>query len=439
MVRSVPQLLREAVTKLPDISDKSFASHFDAFGSSRVVLIGDASHGTSEFYRARAAITQRLIQEHGFNIVCLESDWPDARVIDRYCRQSPSTKSFHEISVFKHFPQWMWRNLEFQGFVDWLRKYNAGVPYEQRAGIHGMDLYSMSASMKSVIKYLEQVDPEMAQLAKKRYSCLAPYGDNPAKYGAVSLHKGYAMCEQKVVDMLKDLLKKRLSYTAKDGEDFLDAEMNARTVQDSEQYYRAMYYGRDESWNLRDTHMFTTLMRLLKSRPNSKAVVWAHNSHVGDARYTGKGESRNELNIGQLCKEQFGSSCSIIGCGSHTGTVAAADEWDDPMRIMRVNPSREDSYERLMHNTGIPTFMLDLREGRLADSVRKELMNKRLERFIGVIYRPDTERWSHYSMSCLPKQFDAYVWFDESSAVSAFETAQPNEPASVGETYPFGV
>ncbi|KAF4301924.1 putative erythromycin esterase [Botryosphaeria dothidea] len=443
MVRPcVPSLIKEAAERLPSLDDNAFGAMFDSFGQSRVVLIGDGSHGTSEFYRARAAITKHLIQHHGFNIVAIEADWPDAKAVDRYVQHTPSKStdtSLKDLGAFNHFPRWMWRNTEVQSFVHWLRRHNVSLAPEKRTSFAGLDLYSLGTSMRQVQDYLSRHDPDAAALAKKRYSCLERWTDDPALYGRHAFIKSAAPCEQGVVAMLRDLLQKRLALMAQDdGEDFFDAEMNARLVRDAEEYYRAMYYGSDASWNLRDSHFFSTLLRLLQNREGARAVVWAHNSHVGDARFTGMGESRNELNLGQLCKEQFGASCSIIGCGSHAGTVAAAHGWDDPMEVMDVNPSRPDSYEWLMHETGLPSFMLDLREGKLNEDLRAELLKKRLQRFIGVMYRPDTERWSHYSQAILPRQFDCYVWFDETEAVHAFERAQPDEPPSAGETYPFG-
>ncbi|KAL1626223.1 hypothetical protein SLS54_003058 [Diplodia seriata] len=422
------------------------------------------SHGTSEFYRARAAITQHLITHHGFNVVAIEADWPDAKAVDRYVRHSPSkstTPSIKNKGVFDHFPRWMWRNTEVQSFAHWLRRHNAALPPEQRVRFAGLDLYSMGASIRLVQDYLDRhADPQTAALARRRYACLEPWTDDPAAYGrnAFLAGGGAAPCEKGVVHMLRDMLKNRLDMLAAarddDGEDdFFDAEMNARLVRDAEEYYRAMFYGGgDASWNLRDSHFFGTLARLLQHEqqhrqkqrrksggPPAKAIVWAHNSHVGDARFTAMGESRNQLNLGQLCKERWGAGCSIVGCGTHAGTVAAAHEWDGPMEVVAVRPSRGDSYERLMHDAGVPSFMLDLREGVMDRELRKELMKERLERFIGVIYWPDTERWSHYSKAVLPRQMDCLVWFDWTEAVHAFETAQPDEQPSAGETYPFGL
>ncbi|KZF21411.1 hypothetical protein L228DRAFT_249225 [Xylona heveae TC161] len=439
-MKSVPELVRSAVKVLPEIEHPSFGAQFDSFANARVVLIGDGSHGTSEFYRARAAITKRLIEHHGFDTIAIEADWPDAKSLDRYVRLSPSTKSKELQPIFKRFPTWMWRNQEVHEFLEWLRGRNAKLPVERRAGIYGLDLYSMGESIRAVVDYLEHVDPETANVARRRYGCLAPWVEDPAKYGRVALSKGFAPCEQSVLKMLRDLLKRRLEYAQTDGEDFLDAEMNARLVTDAEEYYRSMYYGSDESWNLRDTHMFETLARLLHHRKGSKAVVWAHTSHVGDARHTGMGMSRGELNIGQLCREQFGPDrVQIIGCGTHTGTVAASHEWDEPMQVMRVRPSMDGSYERIMHDANVPRCLLDLRRDRLDPKLHQALMQPQLERFIGVIYRPDTERWSHYSKAILPLQLDAYVWFDTTRAVEPFETVQPVEPLSHEETFPFGL
>jgi erythromycin esterase-like protein len=252
----------------------------------------------------------------------------------------------------------------------------------------------------------------------------------------MALTRGYSACEAGVVGTLTDLLARRLDYAARDGETFLDATANARLVKNAEAYYRAMYYGAAESWNLRDTHMFETLVSVLDAKgPKAKAVVWAHNSHIGDASKTEMGVVRGELNIGQLCRERFGKDAALIGFGTHTGTVACASDWDGPMEVKRVNPSRPDSYERLAHDSGVGRFLLDLREG-MNDPVREQLLGPRLERFIGVIYRPETERWSHYTECSLPQQFDAFVWFDETHAVTALPVRQVEGPE---ETWPFGL
>jgi len=270
---------------------------------------------------------------------------------------------------------------------------------------------------------------------------LSPWIKDPAKYGLFSLSRGSAPCEDSVVRVLVDLLEKRLQYVNADGEDFFDAEQNAHLIADAEHYYRLMYYGGAESWNLRDTHMFETLERIMEYKgKGSKIVVWAHNSHIGDARYTGMGRDRNELNLGQLCRERFGEwQVCLIGQGTHAGTVTAASDWEQPVEVMQVKPSLRGSYEWLAHDTGLPSFMLDLRKGYLEEHVRESLLKPRLERFIGVVYRPDTELWSHYSEALLPKQFDSYIWFDQTSALKPLHTKEIHHSKAADETYPFGL
>ncbi|MFC3079620.1 protein-L-isoaspartate(D-aspartate) O-methyltransferase [Phenylobacterium terrae] len=430
----IPQLIHEAAEPLPDPADPRFAEAFDRFADARVVLLGEASHGTSEFYRARAAITRRLIERHGFSIVAWEADWPDAASLDRYVRQRPAPA--HAEPPFRRFPTWMWRNTDVEAFVEGLRAWNEALPPERRAGIYGLDLYNLSASIQAVLGYLDEVDPDAARVARQRYGCLTPWAKEPQAYGRMALSSGYARCEEAVIKTLGDMLSKQLEYVGQDGEAFLDATANARLVKNAEAYYRAMYYGAASSWNLRDTHMFETLCAILDAKgPQAKAVVWAHNSHIGDASKTEMGIVREELNIGQLCRERFGDQAALIGFGTHTGTVACADDWDEPMVVKKVNPSHADSYERLAHEAGEPRFLLDLREGR-HEALRHRLLGPRLERFIGVIYRPQTEIWSHYVECSLPQQFDAYVWFDETNAVTPLPTRARR---GAEETYPFGL
>jgi len=432
--RSLPELIRAAAEPLPELQDPAFGALFDRFADARVVLLGEASHGTSEFYRARDAITRRLVEHHGFRIVAVEADWPDAASIDRYVRHKPPPRNAEP--AFQRFPTWMWRNAEVQALIEWLRAHNERVDPAQRAGFHGLDLYSLNASIRAVVDYLDQVDPEAASVARRRYGCLTPWSREPAEYGHLALTAGFAVCERAVTDMLRELLDKRLDYAEGDGDRFLDAAQNARLVRDAEAYYRAMYYGAAESWNLRDTHMFETLEHLLEDGgPDSRAVVWAHNSHIGDARRTEMGQQRGELNIGQLCRERFGEQARLIGFGTHAGTVAAASDWDEPMQVMQVRPSMAGSCERLFVEAGEARCLLDLREGQHLP-LREKLAEPRLERFIGVIYRPDTERWSHYAEAELSRQFDAWVWFEHTQAVTALGDGHA---AGMPETYPFAL
>jgi protein-L-isoaspartate(D-aspartate) O-methyltransferase len=431
--RTLPDMIASAAEPLPELGDSTFGQLFDRYADRRVVLLGEATHGTSEFYRARAAITQWLVQTHGFTVVAAEADWPDAASVDRYVRHRPARTGAEP--PFQRFPTWMWRNAEFEEFVSRLRILNEQFAPERRAGFYGLDLYNMSGSIAAVLEYLDKVDPEAAVVARQRYGCLTPWQKDPATYGRAVLTAGYRKCEQAVIEQCRALLQKQLEYAQQDGDSFLDAAQNARLVAAAERYYRIMYYGGTESWNLRDTHMFETLENVLEARgPRAKAVVWAHNSHIGDARYTEMGTVRAELNLGQLCRERFGDQAALIGFGTHTGTVAAADDWDGDMKIKRVRPSHRDSYERLCHDCQVPHFLLDPSRDK---ALRNGLLEPRLERFIGVIYLPETELQSHYAQASLSHQFDAFVWFDETQAVTALgpQHARPGAP----DTYPFAL
>jgi protein-L-isoaspartate(D-aspartate) O-methyltransferase len=431
---SATDLIREAAEPLPELDDPAFGAMFDRFAKTRIVLLGEATHGTTEFYRARAQITRRLIERHGFNIVAVEADWPDAARIDRYVRH----KALHIGSgpAFRRFPQWMWRNVEVANFVDWLRARNAGLHPTDHAGFFGLDIYNMNASIAAVIEYLDRFDPEAAVIARERYGCLTPWQRDPSTYGRAALTTGYAKCERPVLLALRDLLNKQIEYEARDRDSFLDAAQNARLVASAERYYRAMYYATADSWNLRDRHMFDTLNHLMDWRgATAKVVVWAHNSHIGNAAATDMGQAREEINIGQLCRENFGDDAALIGFGTDRGTVAAADHWDGPMKVKTVRPAHPESYEYLCRDAGVRRFLLDLRKGQHGE-LRLALMRARLERAIGVIYRPETELASHYFDAHLPEQFDGYVWFEETRAIKPLPAvAQPGLP----ETYPFGL
>jgi erythromycin esterase-like protein len=431
--RSAADLLRDAAETLPEIDDAAFAAAFDRFAEgTRVVLLGEATHGTSEFYRARAAITRRLVERHGFTILAVEADWPDAAAIDRYVRHRPKGKP--TARAFERFPTWMWRNTEVAGFVEWLRAWNGAA--RDQVGFHGLDLYSLNASIAAVLDYLDRVDAETARVARERYACLTPWQKDPASYGRAALREGHARCERAVLDVVAELLRNRLELVAADGESFLDAAQNAHLVAAAERYYRAMYYGGAESWNLRDTHMFETLERLLAARgPQAKAVVWAHNSHIGNAAATEMGVAHAELNIGELARERFGEAARLIGFGTDRGTVAAAADWGEEMQVMRVRPAMAGSIERMSRETGLARFLVDLRPN-VHEALRQALLGPRLERAIGVVYRPQSERLSHYFDASLPRQFDAWVWFEETSAVPPLAGAPPH---GAPDTWPFGL
>ena len=402
-------------------------------GDARLVLLGEATHGTSEFYRMRERISRELIVKKGFRFIAIEGDWPDAARVDHYVRHLEYPPS--EWTAFARFPTWMWRNNEVRDFVNWLREHNAATKHEARVAFHGLDLYSLYVSIRSVLNYLDQVDPEAAKVARQRYGCLTPWQGDPATYGHAALTGSYRTCEPHVVRALKELLEKRVAYTEHDGERFFDAVQNARLVTNAERYYRIMYYGSRASWNLRDEHMFTTLKNLLAFYgTGSKAIVWAHNSHIGDSAAT-EMALRGEHNIGHLCRQEFGDSAYLVGFGTNSGTVAAASDWDGPMEIKKVQPALPKSYERLCHASGHPRFMLGLRN-RAELTSAQGLGKPQLERAIGVVYRPETERASHYFQAILPRQFDEYVWFDDTRAVTPFDTA---ELAGLPDTYPFGL
>lgn len=430
---NLSHVIADAAEPFGDLGE--LASLAERFADRRVVLLGEATHGTAQFYDARARITETLVEKHGFNIVAVEADWPDASVYDAFVRDLPRPEV--PKTAFSRFPTWMWRNGQVAAFLTRLKAINEriGDP-DRQAGFYGLDVYSLGASIEAVLLYLDRVDPEAARVARQRYGCLAPWRAEPARYGHMALSRGFAVCEKPVTDALLDLLRNRLGYLTKDGDAFFDAEQNARIVTAAEQYYRVMYYGAAQSWNLRDQHMFDTLERVLAHRgPDSKAVVWAHNSHIGDAEFTEMGQVRGELNIGQLARARFGDDCALIGFGTDRGTVAAASNWDEPMEIKRVRPAREDSYEGYSRDAGMDAFFLETGPGQKT-SVREALAEPLLERAIGVIYRPETELLSHYFQAELSRQFDAWIWFTETDAVAARPVAHPHGP---DETYPFGL
>lgn len=411
---------------------EAFGAAFERYGDASVVLLGEATHGTSEFYRARAAITRHLIQYCGFNVIAVEADWPDAARIDRYVRHHAPEPSRER--AFDRFPSWMWRNEEVLEFVEWLRRFNAQKAEADRIEFRGLDIYSLNTSIAAVLQYLDRTDPGAAREARARYGCLTPWQYEPARYGHHAAMGGET-CEQAVSEQLVELLEHRLQYAARDGEKFFDAAQNARIVRAAEKYYRIMYEGSRSSWNLRDRHMFDTLQFLIRHRgPAAKAIVWAHNSHVGNAAVTSMGWE-GEFNIGELCRTSYGPRLVSIGFGTDRGTVAAASDWDSPMELKDVRPAREDSFEYLFRRSGHARCLVDWRAAERS-ALRDALAEPRLERAIGVVYRPDTELLSHYFKAVLSEQFDAYVWFENTHAVSPL-SGKTREHAL--ETYPFGL
>lgn len=402
----------------------------ERIGNARVVLLGEASHGTSEFYAMRQEITKALIERKGFNIVTAEADWSDAEQINNYVRNQYTPQ---EWMPFGRFPEWMWKNTDVLNFVEWLKTHN--TKHSNTVGFYGLDLYGLENSIDLVLKYLQNIDPELAELAKSHYACIMPYKSSPTTYGKLVQNNRLISCENEVIKVLFDLLKNKnkLNHSP----EYFHAYQNATVVVNAERYYKAMYYGSAESWNLRDFHMFYTLKSLLSYfGKDSKAVVWAHNSHIGNA-YSTEMYARGEINIGHLCKEHFGSKSYHIGFGTHTGTVAAADNWGETMKVMNVNKSVEGSYENLCHKTNVPNFTLPLREEHSELRLRELLSTPKLERAIGVIYRPETELMSHYFKAVLPSQFDEYIWFNETKAVTPIDTK--TETTKLLDVHPFGL
>jgi len=408
----------------------------------RLVLIGEASHGTHEFYFERSAITKRLIAEKDFSILAIEADWPDSARVHRYVRGMPAASADEALSGFRRFPTWMWRNMVVVEFVEWLRGFNKDLdPKRAPVGFYGMDLYSLHASIDAVLGYLEKIDPEAAKRARLRYSCFDHFSRNPQEYGYATTVGAMESCENAVVAQLVELQQKAREFLSSDGavaaEEFFFAEQNARLVKHAEQYYRAMFRGRASSWNLRDRHMVQTVENLvahLNGSRQPKAIIWAHNSHLGDARAT-EMIHYGEVNVGQLIRERFGNEAVLIGFTTYHGSVTAASDWGAPAERKNVRPALEGSYEDVFHQTGLPRFLIDLR-GAGQIGVPQQ---RRIERAIGVIYRPETERLSHYFHARLPEQFDAVIHIDETRAVEPLERTGIWEEGELPETYPFKV
>lgn len=433
---SLPELIYQSSEHFAHIGDVNLDNLMERIGDSRLVLLGEASHGTAEFYEMRARITQELIEKKGFTIIAAEADWPDAAHINHYLHGTePDPLSANK--PFSRFPTWMWANHSVLDFIHWLKTYNqTKTQAENKVSFYGLDLYSLFSSIEMVINYLDKVDPQTAEVARLRYGCLMPWSNDPALYSQVIITKRYRECEEDVLATLQDLLKKRIEYSREDGERYFDAQQNAHLVANAERYYRTMYYAEANSWNQRDQHMFETLQSILEFKgPDSKAVIWEHNSHVGDARAT-QMSARGELNIGQLARQEYGDDAYLIGFGTDHGTVAAASEWSGPMEVKQVQPSHIDSYERVCHEVQTDNFLLPLRQP-LQSITRKKLLVERLERAIGVIYRPETELQSHYFYASLPNQFDEYIWFDETRAVEPL--SKKTLEGVMPDTFPFGL
>lgn len=428
----------------PLVDDHDLTRIIATLGSASFVLLGEATHGTHDFYALRARITQALIEEHGFSAVTIEGDWPDAYRVNRYVQGSKMVLDAADaLGGFARFPTWMWRNTAVTAFIDWLRSHNAALPEGRRVGFYGLDLYSLHSSMRAVIDYLDRHDPSAAEGARRSYGCFEQFGRDSDTYAWAASRHANGTCEDAVTTELLALRERRVEFLRRDGmtasDEFFFAEQNARLAVNAERYYRTMFRGRTASWNVRDEHMAETLDELVahlgQRGDEVKVVVWAHNSHLGDARATESGDD-GQLNLGQLVRERHDDDCKLIGFTTYSGTVIAASDWGEPAEVKQVRPALAGSHEALLHATAIPRFFIPIERGTQVHSV---LAESRLERAIGVIYRPDTERWSHYFHARLSDQFDGVIHLDETKALEPLERIANWEPREAPETFPSGV
>jgi erythromycin esterase-like protein len=407
-------------------------------GDASYVLLGEATHGTSEFYQWRAALSRRLIEEHGFSFVAVEGDWPDCYRVNRYAKlYDRSGESAREVlHTFERWPTWMWANREVAEFAEWLHDHNRRRSSARQVGFYGFDVYSLWESMHAVVEYLEAMDPALARSALGAYRCFEPYGEDVQEYARATALVP-TTCEREAVAVLAALRRKATEFR-EDGRDaFFNAEQNALVAQNAERYYRTMVRGGPTSWNVRDAHMVETLERLIRHHgPEAKAIVWAHNTHVGDARFTDMARE-GMFNVGQLVRQtNDADDVVIVGFGTHRGTVVAGDEWGAPMRRMRVPPAREGSFEDALHAAEIGDALLMFNE---SDDGGIEGLGEPIgHRAIGVVYDPHNERWGNYVPTIIPKRYDAFVYIEESTGVDALHmpVLVDGEPP---ETFPSGM
>jgi erythromycin esterase-like protein len=432
---------RSNAMEVHDATRPDIARIIDRLQPAKYYLLGEASHGTQDFYHFRCGLTKHLIEHHDLTAVAVEADWPDAYRVNRFVRgEGPDQDANAALSGFERFPSWMWRNTEVLSFVRWLREWNDSHP-DRKVGFYGLDLYSLMTSVQAVVGYLDRVDPEAASRARARYACFDHFAGDTHAYGYAVSAGIIESCEDEVVSQLAELRKQAVAYANRDGhvaeEEYFFAEQNALLAQNAEQYYRAMFRGRHSSWNIRDTHMadtFDALARFLgRHGGDAKIAVWAHNSHLGDARATEMGE-RGEINLGQLLRERHGDDVVSIGFTTFEGTVTASSDWDEPAERKSVRPALDDSIEHLLHAVGLPVFVLFMGDQQLGGFV-----SPLLERAIGVIYRPQTERQSHYFSARVSEQFDALIHVDRTTALVPLEPSPHWYREEVPETFPSGL
>ncbi|HYT95362.1 MAG TPA: erythromycin esterase family protein [Gemmataceae bacterium] len=408
----------------------------DLIGDARFVLLGEASHGTAEYYTWRTTLSQRLIREKGFSFISVEGDWPDCYRVNRYVKAMPdSGDNVREVlHAFERWPTWMWANEEIVSLVGWLRRHNDGLPAEKKVGFYGLDVYSLWDSLYSVLGYLRRIDPAALPAAWEAFRCFEPYGEDVQEY-ARATRLVPTSCEDEVIHLLREVRSKAPHYRAEDREDYFHAEQNALVLKNAEAYYRAMVRGGPDSWNVRDRHMAETLDRLMKHHgPGAKAIVWEHNTHIGDARCTDMADD-GMVNIGQLARERHADEgVVLIGFGSYRGSVIAGREWEAPWERMTVPPGRAGSWEDVLHQTGAGNQLLLLAQADLT----RALLQSRGHRAIGVVYRPEYERFGNYVPTILPRRYDAFLYLEETQALHPLPLRARTE-GEVPETFPTGV
>jgi erythromycin esterase-like protein len=408
----------------------------ERIGDARFVLLGEASHGTGEYYTWRALISQRLLEEKGFSFIAVEGDWPDCYPVNRYVKglRDSGDGAREVLNAFRRWPTWMWANEEIVALAEWLRQHNDDEPAGSRIGFYGLDVYSLWDSLYAVMGYLHKADPSALPAAMRAFRCFEPYGEDVQEYARATRFVPNS-CEDAVVALLRELRRKNPEYPGDGREAHFAAEQNAFVLNNAEAYYRAMVRGGPESWNIRDRHMTDTLDRLVAHHgPKSKAIVWEHNTHIGDARFTDMAEG-GEVNVGQLVRERHGEEgVVLVGFGSYRGSVIAGREWEAPMERMRVPPAREDSWEAVLHGLAPADKLLLLDR---ADETR-ELLQPRGHRAIGVVYHPEYEQYGNYVPTVLPRRYDAFLFLDETHALHPLHVPAYEE-GEVPETYPTGV
>lgn len=404
-------------------------------GDSKLVLLGEASHGTHEYYTWRSQISKKLIEQKGFNFIAVEGDWPDCYRLNRYVKNYPDSgkMALEVLHSFNRWPTWMWANWEIVALSEWLRHFNANQPSNLKVGFYGLDVYSLWESLESIIKYLEVKDPNTKKIAMNALSCFEPYSHEEGRTYAQAFKQGLGSCENEVVQLLTEL-RKNMSIYNTDMEAVLSAEQNAYVTVNAERYYRAMIKSSVDSWNIRDVHMVETLNRLLHFHGNhAKAIVWAHNTHIGDARATDMASAKM-INVGQLVNQQHGKEAVFsVGFGSYTGTVVAGYEWGDDIRVMALPKAKENSWEDMLHQLDAKDRIVFMNE-----DMKRAIGKREFEhRAVGVVYHPEYERMGNYVPSILPHRYNAFIFLDETSALHPLHIVPDGH--QMPETFPFGI